>query len=195
MQFEHWDQAVVILVCFFLFGALIMVTAMVVNDIRNEEVRKRVARSLQQDIQQVRVHDWVAPSRTPSLFCQSIKPFVYVQVLDLYSPENYGGCSRRRKRKIIDRVSETLLGSFTPRSSDGSFSAGLRLMIEPRASGDLSLATDAQHSIPDMRKIMKYKINSARLMEEDLEIHRTLDVHKIDRWLCAQVRSLIRAQG
>ena len=52
-QFENWGQVVSILVCFFLFGALALVTTMVINDIRREEISKRVARRLRQDIQQV----------------------------------------------------------------------------------------------------------------------------------------------
>ncbi len=52
-QFKNWEVSVVILVCFFLFGALALVSVMVILDIRKEETMKRVARQLQQDMQKV----------------------------------------------------------------------------------------------------------------------------------------------
>ena len=33
------------------------------------------------------------------------------------------------------------------------------------------------------RDLMKWRVNSARVIEEDLELHKTLDVHTIEKWL------------
>ena len=202
----------VILVCFFLFGALSLVTVMVVNDIRNEEARKRVARRLHHDIQKVRVHDEDLPFKTDGIILTDTNClvslsclFYALQVLDLYSPEGRGSVRNRTRTHIIDAVNASLKGLKTVmRTSTGSARSSYTgstegMELEPPETAYPETQWPA-HAMPSNTRgngtsimgggRMKYLINAARLMEEELEVHRTLDVHKIDRWLSSQVRRL-----